>query len=109
MKHECHEIGKKTISQTYTFPIPKRNGISLELLYKKITEMNWINTSFDPETNQRTSYVSINFTFLGNKQAFNVFRNGKCRAWYSLSPKAFRYFLDFFYYSLIIDCLEEID
>ena len=109
MKHSCNEVGKRTISQSFTFPITMGNGLSLELLYNKLLKSNWLKGNFNPETNLRgASYISISFMFLGNKQAFNVFRNGKVRAWFSCSPKAFRYFLDFFYYGIAIDCLEEV-
>jgi len=89
------------------FPIPKLTKVSLPRLAKRIDALKTFETKYDVEANSGgASYVCVKSDDLG--LSFNVYRNGKVVIWHSLSPKALSYFLDFFYYFEIINCLERV-
>jgi len=98
-EHKC-DYKQKLTNATAQFPIPTNTKINLYTLKNKIELDKYILVS-----NGNPSYVGISICIEGNKNSFNVFENGKCVCWHSVSPKAWRPFLDYFYYAYVINAL----
>ena len=106
MKSKCELEAIKSMSKA-RFPLPKNSGVCLPAVAKKVEGFNSVVVKYDVESNQGgASYVNICVEDLG--LSFNVYRNGKVVVWHTLSPKALAYFLDFFYYSVVVNCLEDL-
>jgi len=106
MKNSCKTHGNPRIWQSFRLPLPKKTRINLYQLQQIVNNEKTFTTHPTTENNNAFSHIAINFELKG-KQSFNVYSNGKIRANYSLSTKAMSHLLDFFYYTLVIECFTE--
>ena len=110
MKH-CSNFRNKQIAESYTFPFAlplnklyKPNYcISLDLLNVKVQNSKWLKTKYD-DTQKNLISIEVNDWNV----YFNIYSNGKIRIWHNNNHEAIHYFIDFFYYEYIIDCLVEL-
>ena len=102
MKEHDTKYKQGLINATASFPLPLRTQINLIQLNEKLKLTEWIKS-----TNGHPAYIQISLNINGVKNSFKVFKIGKLTCCHSISSKAWHFFLDFFYYTFVIECLED--
>jgi len=99
-----HETNYKQglINATGQFPLTPNTQINLPTLCIKLQNTKWLKA-----TNGHPAYIQTSFIIDNTKNSFKIFKNGKLTCCHSVSPKAWHFFLDFFYYTFVINCLED--